>query len=45
MMHHYITKYMEDGKLKCESWLQLNVLGLCFCFSRRVIEIKEQLCR
>lgn len=38
-MHHYITKYYEDGKKYVESWIQLNLLGMAFCFSRRKIEL------
>lgn len=36
-MHHYITKYIRNGKLYAESWIQINIFGLCFCFSKRVI--------
>nr|DAX32930.1 MAG TPA: hypothetical protein [Caudoviricetes sp.] len=37
MLHHYITKYwdVDEGALYVEAWLQLNVFGYCFCFSRR----------
>lgn len=35
-MHHYITKYICNGKLYAESWIQINIFGLCFCLSRRV---------
>ena len=38
-MKHYITKYRENGKRYAESWMQINVLGLAFCFSKRKIEI------
>lgn len=38
-MHHYITKYMENGKWYAESWIQLNLLGWTFCFSRRKIQL------
>ena len=38
-MHHYITKYEENGKRYAESWMQINVFGKCFCFSKRKIEI------
>lgn len=34
-MHHYQTKYIENGRLIVESWIQINILGKCFCFSRR----------
>lgn len=40
MIKHYITKYEEDGKTYVESWLQLNLFGKAYCFSKRRIEIK-----
>jgi len=39
MIHHYITKYEELGIRYAESWIQINFLGLCWCFSRKKIEI------
>lgn len=41
MIHHYITKYLDnsDGKRYAESWLQLNVFGKSYCFSIRRKEI------
>ena len=41
MIHHYITKYEERGQRYAESWIQINILGMCFCFSRRRIKISE----
>ncbi len=43
-MHHYITKYKENGKAFAESWLQINIFGRCFCFSKRkiVLETDEE---
>lgn len=41
-MNHYITKYQENGKIYVEAWLQINLFGKAFCFSRKRIEIKEQ---
>ena len=38
-MKHYITKYYENGKRYAESWLQIDIFGKCFCFSRKRIEI------
>jgi hypothetical protein len=38
-MKHYITKYEENGKHYAESWMQINMFGKCFCFSKRTIEI------
>jgi len=39
MLHHYITKYTENGKRYAEAWMQLNIFGFCWCFSRRRIEL------
>ncbi len=39
MIKHYITKYEEEGTMYVESWLQINVFGKCFCFSKRRIKI------
>ena len=39
MIHHYITKYTENEKAYAESWIQINVLGRAYCFSRKKIEI------
>lgn len=39
MIHHYITRYIEGEKQYVEAWLQINVFGLSWCFSRRKIEI------
>lgn len=41
MIRHYITKYVDaaDGGRYAEAWLQLSVLGWCWCFSRRRIRI------
>lgn len=33
-MHHYITKYTEDGIRYAEAWIQINILGKSFCFFR-----------
>lgn len=33
-MHHYITKYKENGVQYAEAWLQINLFGLCFCLWR-----------
>jgi len=40
MLHHYITKYTENGKKYAEAWLQLNVFGFSFCFSKRKKELE-----
>ena len=39
LLHHYITQYREGGKRFAEAWLQIDLFGRCFCFSRRRIEI------
>jgi hypothetical protein len=39
VMHHYITKYEEKGVRYAEAWFQINLLGWCFCFFKRKIEI------
>jgi len=36
-MKHYITKYVEDGKQVIMSWLQINLFGKCYCFSKRYL--------
>lgn len=41
MIKHYITKYIENGRLYAESWLQINLFGKAYCFSKRKIEIKK----
>ena len=38
MIHHYITQYEENGEKKIVSWLQINLLGKCFCFSKRYLK-------
>ena len=34
MIHHYMTKYVEGGKLCVESWLQIG----SYCFSRKIYQ-------
>jgi len=34
-MKHYMTRYTENNENVVESWLQINVLGKCFCFSKK----------
>ena len=38
-MHHYITKYEENGVRYAEAWLQINAFGKCYCFAKRKINI------
>lgn len=34
MIHHYITEYRnEKNEVVFESWIQLNFLGLVWCYS------------
>lgn len=42
MIHHYMTQYEENGEKKIVSWLQINLFGKCFCFSRREEEAPEE---
>lgn len=35
MVRHYIIKYVENGRLYAESWLQINIFGKTFCFQNR----------
>lgn len=39
MIKHYISKYTSDNKQYVASWLQINMLGKIFCFSKKVIEL------
>jgi len=38
-MHHYITKYWEDGIHYAVSWFQINIFDWCFCLWQRKIVI------
>lgn len=38
-MHHYITKYEENGVRYAESWFQINLFNWCFCILKRKITI------
>lgn len=40
MFRHHLTKYTADGKRFVMSWLQLNLLGFRWCFSKRKLELK-----
>lgn len=44
-MHHYITKYTENGAMYVESWIQLNLFGKSFCFWRKRIKIHDDSAR
>ena len=39
MIKHYMTKYSENEIKYVESWLQINLFGKCFCFSKKRLEI------
>lgn len=39
MLRHYITKYEEAGERYAESWLQINILGHCWCLSKKRIKL------
>lgn len=34
-MKHHITKYETDGAMYAEAWMQINLFGKCFCFSKK----------
>lgn len=43
MFHHYMTRYQDDsGDVWYESWLQIDLLGKCFCFSKRRYRAEER---
>ena len=43
MIHHYITKYLDNktNKKMAVAWLQVNIpiLNWCFCFSKKYLEL------
>lgn len=41
-MKHYITKYKNKyDELIIVSWLQINIFGLCYCFSKKELVIPK----
>lgn len=40
-MHHYMTKYQENGTMYVESWIQINLFRICFCFSRKKLALSD----
>lgn len=38
-MHHYLTKYEENGVKGAVSWLQANLFGKCFCLNQKKIRL------
>lgn len=43
MIHHYLTKYYDEKQAKyiAESWIQINILGFCWCISRQSIDVSN----
>jgi len=39
MVHHYITRYEEDGRRWVVAWIQIDLFGRCWCLSQRKAEI------
>ena len=39
MIHHYVTKYEENGIRYVEAWIQINVFGKAICIWKKRIEI------
>lgn len=39
MFHHYLTKYTEKKIKYAESWIQLNVFGKVYTFSKKRIKL------
>ncbi|WP_260168767.1 hypothetical protein [Leuconostoc lactis] len=40
-MHHYLTKYEENGVGYAESWLQINILGYALTFWSKKIPLDK----
>ena len=40
MIHHYITKYVENGTPYAESWIQINLFGRVWCLWRKQINLQ-----
>ncbi|WP_270501395.1 hypothetical protein [Clostridium butyricum] len=38
-MHHFITKYYDNGKRYAEAWIQINLFGFCFCICKKKMVI------
>ncbi|MEI5991398.1 hypothetical protein A5881_002933 [Enterococcus termitis] len=39
MIKHHMTKYVEDDTKYVESWIQVNILGKVYCFSKKRIAL------
>ena len=37
MIKHHITKYIENETKYAESWIQVNIFGKAYCFSKKRI--------
>lgn len=35
MLHHYITKYKENGRYYAEAWFQIDVFGKSFLLIKK----------
>ena len=34
MLHHYITKYKENGRCYAEAWFQIDIFGKVFAYQK-----------
>jgi len=42
MLHHYLTKYKDENEKRIiVSWMQLNLFGNCYCFSKKYINLED----
>ena len=41
MLHHYMTEYTEKGRRYVEAWIQLDIFGLSWYFSKRKMELAD----
>ena len=39
MVHHYITKYRENGQKYAEAWIQINLFSASLCLWRKKIAL------
>lgn len=40
MIRHYITQYWENGEHYAEAWMQIDLFGRCFCFSKKKLKVR-----
>lgn len=38
-IRHYVTKYSENGVRYAEAWIQIDLIGKCFCISKKKMAI------